>query len=92
MQKEHKGDSYIVDILPPASGAPYPIAVVGRRKHIRQSGKVEIEHNFGFTGKQSDFENEESLNALAQKIGRIILDDSEIVKEYMQHKRQLLRI
>lgn len=80
---EFKGDSYIVDIVPPAKSLPYPAIYVAKRKKVRERGKVAEEQGTGgFLKIDANAFDDIKLDETARKIGRAILDDSEIVRNF----------
>lgn len=80
---EHKDDSYVVDVIHPAKTAPYPMICVCPRKKNRPWGKV---------GRDSDKEkflpissssfDTPNIEETARLIGRAILDDSQIIRDW----------
>ncbi len=80
MEKEHKGDSYVVNITPASS--TFPAVQVLRRKRRREPGKVAQEADLGVFGRASDYQGPTALEELAKAIGLAILNDSPIVAEY----------
>ena len=81
---EHfKSDSYVVDIIPYAGEADFPAIYVARRKKLRERGKLAEEQGTGrFLKIDSVAFNDINLDETACKIGRAILDDSEIVQDF----------
>lgn len=80
MEKEHRGDSYVVNITP--AGTTFPAVQVIRRKRKRQPGRVAQEADLGVLGRAADFEGEQGIDELARQIGRLILDNSPIVRSF----------
>lgn len=77
----HKGDSYLVDIIPATKSTPYPAIYVCRRQKMREPGKVSEEPGSGkFLNLSRKQFNQNNLDDIAQLIGRAILDQSEIIK------------
>ncbi len=80
MEKEHKGDSNVVNITPATS--TFPAVPVLRRKHRREPGKVAQEADLGVFGRLADYQGPAALEELAKSIGLAILNDSPVVAEY----------
>jgi hypothetical protein len=80
MEREFKGDSYVVNVTP--TGSTFPAVQIIRRKKVRQRGQVAQDVDLGMIGRASDYTSDEGLDALARQIGRIILDDSELVQQF----------
>ncbi len=80
MEKDHKGDSYIVNITPASS--TFPAVQVIRRKRRREPGKVAQDADLCVLGRAGDYRSDEALAELAKQIGLKILEDSPIVTEY----------
>jgi len=82
--EEFKGDSYVVDVLPLAKTAPYPMIVIYKRKKRRQRGELALDNDTETFLKVSprDFQPP-NIDETAHRIGRLILDDSEIIRDYL---------
>lgn len=82
--EEFKGDSYVVDVLPLGKTDTYPMIVIYKRKKMRPTGAVAIDKPTETFLKVSprDFQPP-NIDETARQIGRLILDDSEIVREYL---------
>ncbi|MGA2368670.1 MAG: hypothetical protein ABSF74_08920 [Dehalococcoidia bacterium] len=78
-----KGDSYIVDIIPPSKSTPYPAIYVCRRRKRHIWGTVAEEPGTGrfLNIRREQFKND--LDEIARVIGRSILDNSDIIKKYI---------
>jgi hypothetical protein len=80
MEKEHRGDSYVVNITPASS--TFPGVQIIRRKRRREPGKVAQDEQLAILGRTGDFHDEQALQRLATQIGMQILEDSEIVSAF----------
>ena len=81
------GDSYIVDITPP--GTSFPWVKVVRRKKIRLWGRIAGDEEIRAPGfGNMDVFDEPTIDDTARQIGRAILDDSEIIRDYRARRQQ----
>jgi hypothetical protein len=84
MVQEFKGDSYIVDIIPLAKTAPYPMIYICPRKKFRQKGQVALDSTKErFLPVSATSFNFNNLDNIAREIGRAILNDSKIVQDFL---------
>ena len=81
--KEFKSDSYVIDVLPLGKTDTYPMIVIYKRKKMRPTGAVALDKPTEKFLKVSsrDFDPP-NIDETARQIGRAILDDSEIVRDY----------
>lgn len=80
---EHKSDSYVVDVIPPAKTAPYPMIYVCPRKRNRPKGKLALDSDKEkFLPVSSSSFDTPNIEETARLIGKAILDDSGLIKEY----------
>ena len=87
MEKEHKGDSYVVNITPASS--TFPAVQVIRRKHLREPGKVAQDGpDLCVLGRASDYHSDAALAELAKQIGLAILEDSPIVQAFRSQPKE----
>ncbi|MBA7469445.1 hypothetical protein ES707_04714 [subsurface metagenome] len=77
--REHRGDSYVVDITPP--GSTFPFILIARRSRARVRGKVSSEVLAGRLGSQNAYDDEH-IEETALRIGMAILEDSQIIQEW----------
>ena len=87
-EREFHGDSYIVDITPP--GTTFPWVKVVRRSRTRRRGRVAGEAEIRSPGfGDTDAFDERNIDETARQIGRAILDDSDIIREWRtRHRRR----
>jgi len=84
MVQEFKGDSYVVDVIPPAESAPYPMIYVCPRKKIRERGKLALDSGKEkFLSVSASSFDPTNMDETARKIGRAILDDSQIIRNFV---------
>ncbi len=84
---EHKDDSYVVDVIHPAKTAPYPVIYVCPRKKNRPWGKVEQDSDKGkFLPISSGSFDTPNIEETARLIGRAILDDSQIIRDWRDNR------
>jgi len=79
--KEFKGDSYVIDVIRPAKTVPFPAIFISRRKKKRRRGELALEPGKFLKVSSRDFDPP-NIDETARQIGRAILDDSEIVRDY----------
>ena len=84
--REFLGDSYVVDIIRPAKTVPFPGIFITRRKKKRRRGELALEKGEFMKVSSEDFELP-NIDETARRIGSVILDDSEIIREW-RAKRQ----
>lgn len=80
-QRQITGDSYVIYITPPSG--TFPWVRILRRRRGRQRGRVDLEEEIsphGF-GSQEAFDSA-NIDETAHRIGRAILDDSEIIHNW----------
>ena len=83
MEQEFKGDSYLVDIIPPAETAPYPMIYICPRKRIRQRGKLGLDSTKEqFLKVSATSFDDTNMDETACQIGRAILEDSQIIQRW----------
>ncbi len=78
MERSFKGNSYVVNITPP--GKTFPSIRIIRRKQRREHSKVSGEEELRPVLGDTDAYDEVNINETARLIGRVILDDSEILR------------
>jgi len=82
--KERKGDSFLVDIIPPAKTASYPmIYICPRKKVILKGEKIGLDtvHEKFLKLNESSFDNT-NIEETARLIGKTILEDSKIIQGF----------
>ena len=82
--KEFLGDSYVVDIIRPAKTVPFPGIYIGRRRKKRRRGQLAEDRGDFLKVSSQDFDPA-NIDETARRIGRVILDDSEIIREWRLH-------
>ena len=83
MVLEFKGDSFVVDIIPPAKTAPYPMIYVCPRKKSREKGKLALDSaREKFLKVSPGSFDTLNIDETARQIGKAILDDSEIIRNW----------
>ncbi len=79
-EKTYKGDSYIINIIPPST--TFPIIQMIRRKKKREPNTIaediQIGHPLGNVHEYDD----ENIDETARQIGRALLDDSLIIQNW----------
>jgi hypothetical protein len=85
-EREFHGDSYVVNVTPP--GTTFPWVKVVRRKKRRLRGRIaeEVEIRAPGFGDMDAFD-EANIDETARQIGRAILDDSEIIREWRDRRQ-----
>jgi len=85
-EREFHGNSYIVDITPP--GTTFPWVKVVRRRRIRVRGRIAEEAEIRAPGfGNMDAFDEPNIDETARQIGRAILDDSGIIREWRARRQ-----
>ena len=84
--KEFLGDSYVVDVIRPAKTVPYPAIFISRRRKRRQRGELALERGEFLKVSSQDFEPP-NIDELARKIGRVILEESEIIRDWRARRQ-----
>ncbi len=85
----YKGDSYLVDIIPPARTAPYPMIYICPRKKNRPKGRLGLDSEREiFLKVSAESFDSPNIEETARQIGKVILEDSGIIKEYRNLRRQ----
>ena len=83
MVLEFKGDSFVVDIIPPAKTAPYPMIYVCPRKKSREKGKLALDSaREKFLKVSPGSFDTFNIDETARQIGKAILDDSGIIRNW----------
>ena len=83
MVQQFKGDSLVVDIIPPAKTSPYPMVYVCPRKKSREKGKLALDSTKEkFLKVSSSSFDTPNIDNTARQIGRAILDNSEIIRDW----------
>ena len=82
--KERKSNSFLVDIIPPAKTAPYPVIYICPRKKVIPKGvKIGLDTaHERFLKVNANSYNDANIENTAKLIGRTILDESEIIQEF----------
>ena len=80
---EYKGDSYVVDVIPLAKTAPYPMICVCPIKKNRPWGKLAQDYDKAkFLPISSSSFDTPNIEETARLIGRAIFDDSQIIRDW----------
>ena len=85
---EFKNDSYVIDVLPPGKTTLYPTIEICRRKKKRQRGKLALDkatEQFPKISSGHDFDPP-NIDETARRIGRAILDDSPIIRDWRANR------
>lgn len=85
--KEFLGDSYVVDIIRPARTVPFPGIYVSRRRKERRRGELALENGKFLKVSSQDFDPPH-IDETARRIGKFILDDSQIIREWLAGRQQ----
>ena len=80
MEKIYLGNSYVVNITRP--GKTFPSIRIVRRKQTREHSKINGEEELRPVLGDTDAYNEVNIDETARLIGRVILDDSEIIRRW----------
>jgi len=80
MEKEFKGDSYVVDVISP--GTTFPIIRVIKRKKKREPNTIAEDYQIGPPLGNVNTYNDINIDETARQIGRAILDDSLIIQNW----------
>ncbi|MBA7693067.1 hypothetical protein ES703_101642 [subsurface metagenome] len=83
--KEFKCDSYVVDVIRPAKTVPFPAIFISRRKKKRRTGELALEPGEFLKVSSHDFDPP-NIDETARQIGRAILDDSDIVRDFTRRR------
>lgn len=75
----YRGDSFIVYVQNPED--TFPLIRVCRRRRDRTRGRVGIEEELGQVGNQNGF-IDPNYDKTANEIGRLILDNSDIIQDF----------
>lgn len=88
-RQQYAGDSFVVNITPPARNAPhFPWVRVLRRQQTREHGKVALEQASLLEDGLPEPPDQKELDALAKRIGKAILAGSPITQSWMKPKKQ----
>lgn len=86
-ETEFRGDSYIVDITPP--GTTFPWVKVVRRRRVRPRGRIAEEAEIQAPGfGNMDAFDESNIDETARQIGRAVLEDSRIIREWRARRQR----
>lgn len=81
-EKEHKSDSFVVNIMSGIKTFPH-IRILTRKKK-RKSGKISMKKDIsGIRGIMPPQKNNADYNRCSLEIGRLILDNSPLIQKYI---------
>ena len=83
MVQAFRGDSYVVDIIPLAKTAPYPMVYICPRKKTRPKGQLALDSvRERFLKVSASSFDTTNIDDTARQIGIAILDDSQIIRNW----------
>ena len=77
-------NSYVVNITP--SGKTFPVVQIVKRKQTRERGKVSREKELRPLWGDKDAYDEGNIDETARLIGMAILDDSQIIQNWIANR------